>query len=103
MSTGQFSHSLQPKDYHHRLSMRQTLAERGPISSTEAASSALTVPELMYQAGITLFLKAPSPLAESKGNPSSPAPSWCCFTAVLCCLKDLLLFYFFGCRIYCPH
>lgn len=101
--TGQSSHSLQPKHYHHCLSARQTLAERGLISSMEAASSALTVPELTYQAGITLFLKASSPLAESKGNPSSPAPSWCCFTAVLHCLKDLLLFYFFGCRIYCPH
>lgn len=72
------------------------------IHSTEAASSALRVPELMYQAGSVLFLKAPSPLAESKGNPSSPAPLWCCFTAFLYCLKDLLLF-FFGCRIYCPH
>lgn len=49
----------------------------------------------MYQAGSALFLKAPSPLAESKGNPSSPAPLWCCFTAFLRCLKDLLLFLFF--------
>lgn len=84
-------------------STRQTLADHGLISSMETASSAARVPELMYQAGITLFLKAPSPLAESKGKPSSPAPSWCCFTAVLRHLKDLLLLYFFGRRIYCPH
>lgn len=45
--TGQFSHSLQPKHY-RRPSARQTLPEHGPISSTETASSALTVPELMY-------------------------------------------------------
>lgn len=73
---------------------RGTLAEHGLISGTETTSSAPPAPELTYRAGIILLLKAPSPQAESKGNPSSPAPSRCCFPAVLPCLKDLLLFFF---------
>lgn len=81
--TGQLSRSLHPKHHHIQSLVRA------------AAWRRLQVPELVDQAGITLSQKAPGFLAESKGNPSSPGPSWCCLTAALFCWEDLLPFLIF--------